>query len=129
MKKVIIIKPSDISTKSGATGKYDKELFPSERPGLDDERAASTFCDDFTMAEASGAAEVSSVFESAFKKWQGDYRRLTELAVVTNRRCWLWNENDGTLCALYGELYAKVRDWCYEHLNDEELRHYLRVAA
>lgn len=110
------------------TGKSDKELFPSFYPEADENRVSSTFWDDFTIADAFGADAIKDTFNRAFGGWKSDYRYVTELAVVMNKKCWSWYRKNDVYGLLYHDLYYKVRDYAYSKFKGPEIEHYFKVT-
>lgn len=89
----------------------------------------TTFWDDFTIADRYGEEGVKDTFVRAFWSWREDTVFVTELAIVTNWKCWQhWREGNDTLAKAYAELYYKVRGWCLDHLKGEDLRYYLETT-
>lgn len=109
------------------TGKPDKELFPSFYPEADENRVSSTFWDDFTIADAFGVAAVQDTFNRAFRSWKSDYKYVTELAVVMNKKCWFWYGRRDDLGIIYHDLYFKVRDFASRY-KGEAAEHYFKVT-
>lgn len=54
----------------------------------------TTFMSDFTIAEQFGPAAVQDTYERVFQQWHDDYRYLTDLVIVLNRKLWGHWEND-----------------------------------
>ena len=48
----------------------------------------TTFMSDFTIAEQFGPAAVQDTYERVFQQWHDDYRYLTDLVIVLNRKLW-----------------------------------------
>lgn len=89
----------------------------------------TTFWQDFTIADAFGAAAVKDTFERAFKEWRTDTVYVTELALVTNWKCWEhWERGNDTLGRLYHDLYYEVRGWCLDNLEGEDARYYFEMT-
>jgi len=89
----------------------------------------TTFWQDFTIADCFGEAAVRDTFDRAFGEWKSDVVYVTELALVTNWRCWLHHDaGDDALSDLYAELYYKVRGWCLDNLKGDDIRYYFEVT-
>lgn len=89
----------------------------------------TTFWMDFSIADRFGKEAVQDTFDRAFKEWRSDVEYVTELAIVTNWKCWEhWEKGDSSLGVLYHDLYYKVRDWCLDNLKGDDLRYYLTTT-
>lgn len=88
----------------------------------------TTFWMDFSIADRFGAAAVRDTFDRAFKEWRSDVVYVTELALVTNWKCWDWYGKDDELARLYSELYYEVNGWCYSNLKGADLEYYWRTT-
>lgn len=85
----------------------------------------TTFWTDFSIADRFGISAVKDTFKRAFDEWRDNYIYITELALVTNWKCWEWYEKGNEkLSALYSDYYYKVRDYALSHLKGEELTYY-----
>ena len=94
----------------------------------EDERVSTTFMMDFAIADRFGVKGVKDTYRTAFNGWKGNYKYLTELTMVLNHRCWMWNEKDNTLMELYRDLYYKTRDYALDNFKGEELKFFLEVT-
>lgn len=89
----------------------------------------TTFWHDFTIADAFGEAAVQDTFDRAFREWHNDVVFVTELALVTNWKCWQhWEDGRHDLGRLYHDLYFRVRDWCLDNLEGADLEYYWRTT-
>ena len=89
----------------------------------------TTFWSDFTIADAFGEAAVKDTFKRAFGEWKDDVVYVTELAIVTNWKCWEhFSKGRESLSKLYSDLYYKVSGWCIDHLKGDDLSYYLRMT-
>lgn len=91
----------------------------------------STFFEDFSVAEYFGLNAIENTYERCFQYWKDDYRYLTELVMVLNGKS--WQHADGyvaktPMCNLYTKLYNKLSDWCYDNLDDEALKYFIRTT-
>lgn len=89
----------------------------------------TTFWTDFTIADAFGEDAVEDTYERAFREWRGDVVYVTELAIVTNWKCWEhYRKGHDGLSRLYAELYHDVDGWCYANLEGDDLRYYFEMT-
>lgn len=90
----------------------------------------TTFWDDFAIAEKfGGISGVKDTFNRAFKEWKGNYKFLTELVIVLNRRCWMYyNKGQQSLSDVYSKLYNKARDYALDNLEGEEFDYYYQLT-
>lgn len=89
----------------------------------------TTFWTDFSIADRFGKAAVKDTFNRAFKEWRNDVTYVTELAIVTNWKCWQhYEKGHEDLSRLYAELYHKVDGWCRTHLKGEDARYYFEMT-
>ena len=88
----------------------------------------TTFWTDFSIADAFGVDAVQDTYDRAFAEWKDNPVYLTELAMVTNHKCWQhYAEGRGTLSKLYEELYWKTDAYALDHLKDDDLTYYWRT--
>lgn len=90
----------------------------------------TTFWDDFCIAEKfGGISGVKDTFRRAFKEWKDNYKYLTELVIVLNRRCWmLHNRGMNELSSVYLNLYEKAHDYALNNLEGEEFDYYHQLT-
>ena len=89
----------------------------------------TTFFTDFDIADHFSLEAVKDTYRRAFREWNSDYIYLTELALVTNWRCWIhYEKGNMDFSELYSELYYKTRDYALKHLKGEELSYYIRTT-
>lgn len=88
----------------------------------------TTFYADFSIADMFGVKGVKDTFNRAFKNWKDDYRYLTELVLVLNRKSWYYAEKNEELSSLYVELYYEASDYALSTLKGEELKYYLNTT-
>lgn len=85
----------------------------------------TTFWQDFSIADVFGVNAVKDTFKRAFNEWKNDYKYLTELSLVLNWKSWEHNDKGNyELSRLYSELWEKVDNYAYSHLNEEGKRYY-----
>lgn len=95
----------------------------------ENERVKTTFWDDFSIAELFGKGAIVDTYERAMNEWKDNYKYLTELVIVLNKKCWFFYENGyGGLSRLYAELYYKAHAYACEHLKDDEMKFYFAVT-
>jgi len=82
----------------------------------------TTAFNDFSVAEKFGINAVKDTFKKLVDFCKTDYKYLTELEIVTNKKCWKKYYDDETeLSQLYSDMYYEVRDLFYELFgNDKE---------
>ena len=88
----------------------------------------TTFWSDFSIADHFGLDAINDTYKRAFRKWRTDYIYLTELAIVTNWKCWYFFEKDDKKSELYSELYYNTREYALKHLKGSELKYYLETT-
>lgn len=92
-----------------------------------DYKMKTTFWQDFSIAELFGKDAVIDTFNRAFAEWKTNTEYVTELAIVTNWKCWQHYRKENHMYGeLYHDLYYKVRGWCIENLKGNDLAYYLR---
>lgn len=85
----------------------------------------TTFWSDFTIADAFGRAAIEDTFNRAFKEWKDNYVYLTELAIVTNWKCWHhYHDKRMDLSKVYSDMYYQCREYALNNLKGEELNYY-----
>lgn len=94
----------------------------------EEERVTTTFHMDFAIAEKFGVKGIRDTYKRAFEGWKDNYHYFTELVMVLNHRCWMWNEKNNTLMELYRELYYKAHDYATSTYKGEALKFYLEVT-
>ena len=91
----------------------------------------TTFWEDFTIADAFGKAAIKDTFKRAFDEWKTDIRYVTELAIVTNLKCWDWyRKGNEEISKIYSDMYYKVRNYVYigKHFTNEERDYYFDLT-
>lgn len=89
----------------------------------------TTFWNDFTIADAFGAAAIKDTYNRAFKEWKNNYKYLTELVMVLNWKVWQHYEQDNTALAdLYNDLWYQADRYACENLKGEELKYFYEVT-
>jgi len=81
----------------------------------------TTAFNDFSIAEKFGINAIKDTFKNLVDYCTTDYKYLTELEIVTNKKCWKkYFDGEEELSALYSEMYYKVRDMFYEMFGEDE---------
>ena len=88
----------------------------------------TTFYADFSIADIFGVDGVKDTFNRAFENWKDDYKYLTELILVLNRKSWYYVDDNKELSSLYTELYYKASEYAIATLKGEELKYYLDIT-
>lgn len=89
----------------------------------------TTFFEDFSIVDKFGADAIKDTFNRAFKEWKSNYLYLTELALVTNKKCWQhYSEDNQEFSSIYQDLYYKTRDYALDNLKDAELQYFIRIT-
>lgn len=58
-----------------------------------------------------------------------DYKKLTELVMVLNHKCWDHSELDQNLIGIwYSDEYLKLHDWALDHLKGDEFSYYYQTV-
>lgn len=89
----------------------------------------TTFWQDFSIADAFGINAIKDTYNRSFDNFKGDYVYLTELSMVTNRKCWEWYEKgDQGKSELYSDLYYRTRDYALDNLKGNALSYYIQTT-
>lgn len=89
----------------------------------------TTFWSDFTIAESFGTNAVKDTFNTSFRNWKRNAEYVTELAIVTNLKCWHWYyKGNLELSRQYSDYYYKVRGWCLDHLKGQDLKYFIQTT-
>ena len=88
----------------------------------------TTFYQDFSIADAFGAAAIKDTYKKAFQEWKTDYKYLTELIMVLNWKIFEHYERNDEYATLYNDLWTKADEWACENLKDEALDYYFRTT-
>lgn len=97
-------------------------------PTDSEEEFATTFWQDFTIADHFGVAAVKDTYERAFNEWKSHYKYLTDLVMVLNHKIWFWYGKNDELAELYNDLWDKTAQYAMENLKGEELSYYFEVT-
>lgn len=88
----------------------------------------TTFWADFAIADRFGLNAVIDTFRRGFAYAKKDYKALTELCIVLNKRCWQHYESRHfELSKLYADLYHNCRDYAYSHLKGDAMKYFYDV--
>lgn len=89
----------------------------------------TTFWSDFSIAEAFGYDAIVDTFNRAFEEWKDNYVFITELAIVTNLKCWDWYEyGNEEWSKFYADAYYQCREYALDHLKGNELVYYINTT-
>ena len=84
----------------------------------------TTFWQDFTIADHFGENAVRDTFNRA-SEWQYDYRYVTDLVMVLNRKIWQHYEaGNKHLAIVYDELWWTAREWALDNLKGDEWQYF-----
>lgn len=93
------------------------------------EEFSTTFWMDFSIADKFGIKAVKDTFNRAYKEWKKDYKYLTDLVIVLNRKCWQhYDAGNDELSQLYADYYYKARDYACSHLKGKEMDYYFEMT-
>ena len=94
----------------------------------------TNFYETLTEAEKQGLDNVIDVFNQIFaeereKCKKGDYKRMTELSLVTNWKMWDWHDKGKDLIGrIYEKFWRKVGKFCLDNFKGEALTYYLHTT-
>lgn len=89
----------------------------------------TTFWTDFSIADMFGTSAVRETFQRAFDEWKSNYKYLTELVIVLNRKIWEHYDNwNKILTKVYNDIWQIADSYAYENLKDEELKYFIRTT-
>ena len=89
----------------------------------------TTFWQDFSIADRFGIDAIKDTFSRAFKEWKGNYKYLTELAMVLNHKTWGYYEADNhDYSELYEKLYKEIDQYACNNLHGKELEYYYEIT-
>ena len=89
----------------------------------------TTFYTDFCIADAFGKNAIQDTYNRAFAEWKDDYKYLTELVMILNRKIWYHYQHwDRSLANLYDKLWNELHVYACEHLKWDELSYYIRTT-
>lgn len=87
----------------------------------------TTFWDDFSIADRFGVKGIKDTYKRAFEEWKWDYKYLTELVMVLNRKIWYWYKRDEKLAKCYNDLWMECDEYAYNNLKGEELDYFIKT--
>lgn len=90
-----------------------------------DFKFATTFWEEFCIAESYGKEGIVEHYNLVFDQWKNNLQYLTELVLVLNLKTFLCYKVDDTIGIVYDELWKKTDAYAFETLNKEELHYYL----
>lgn len=88
----------------------------------------TTFWDDFSIADRFGVDAIKDTYKRAFEEWKWDYKYLTELVMVLNRKIWYWYKKDRKMANLYNDLWIECDSYAYTNLEGKELNYYIKTT-
>lgn len=94
----------------------------------DREKDLYDFYQQFSEAEKGGHDQVVEKFYELFEQGESDYKKMTELCVITNHKMWDSIQSDKALAYLYGEFYDCVNLWVDKHFTESEFDYFYRVT-
>lgn len=87
----------------------------------------TTFWDDFSIADSFGILAIKDTYKRAFEEWKWDYKYLTELVMVLNRKIWYWYKKDERIAKCYNDLWRECDEYAYDNLKGEELDYFIKT--
>lgn len=88
----------------------------------------TTFWDDFSIADSFGISAIKDTYKRAFEEWKGNYKYLTELVMVLNRKIWYWYWKDEMIARVYNDLWMECDEYAYDNLKDEEFNYFIKTT-
>lgn len=89
----------------------------------------TTFFEDFSIADNFGVKAIQDTYDRAFKGWKDNYKYLTELVLVLNKKCWQHHgEGNQKYSELYSDLFYKAKDYALDNLKDDEFRYFWEIT-
>ena len=88
----------------------------------------TNFWDMFTEVEPK-EEKIKQLAETLFKKYENDYKALTELVMVINHKSWEHSNHNTVLSILYSNLYYKYDQMAMKVLdkNKETIEYYFKT--
>ena len=139
MSKLRSMKRSIERTSKKATPISTETILPKmpiktlNRDYIEDEigyRPFTTFFEDFSIADAFGIDAIKDTFDSAMRSWSSDIKYLTELTMVMSWKCGIYfEEGNYEYNRTYHDLYYTVRDYVYDHFEDDDLNYFYHTTA
>lgn len=88
----------------------------------------TTFWQDFSIADKFGVAAIKDTYKRAFNEWKENYKYLTELVMVLNRKIWQHYKNNESIARVYNELWEEADLYAQENLHGEEAEYFFRTT-
>ena len=88
----------------------------------------TTFWEDFSIAEKFGIDAIKNTYNKVFNEFKDNYKYLTELCMVLNRKLWSYYETNQIYGNIYYDLYEKTNSYALDNLKDEEFSYYYDVT-
>ena len=100
--------------------------FAKENLGYD---CITTYWSDFSKAQHEGGQQaIRELFNKVFEDCKKDYKRLTELVLITNHKLnYHYGNKDMELAKLYDELWREADAYGCNHLEGEEADYFYRT--
>ena len=89
----------------------------------------TTWWHDFNEAEKDGIIDIKNTFNKFFEIAKQDYKKLTELVMITNWKLWQYHElGNEELSMFYQKLYEEADVYACNHLKGDELIYFFRTV-
>lgn len=90
----------------------------------------SNFWEEFTKADIEwDDYDVINTYKRLFKENMKNTEFITELALVTNWKCWYWYDMKNIARSkLYEKLWFEVDTWCLDNLKWKDKTYYIRTT-
>jgi hypothetical protein len=83
--------------------------------------------EDFLVADTLGENEIEKTFVERFDKCKDNYKELTELVMLLNRKVKKYSIDNKNRARLYNKLYEEANDYAITHLKGSELNYYFEA--
>ncbi len=88
----------------------------------------TTFWEDFSIAERSGAEAIADTYNRAFNEWKNNVVYLTELVMVLNWKIWAWYGINDEIGKLYDTLWRTADEYAVDNLKGKDLAYFLETT-
>lgn len=90
----------------------------------------TTFWQDFSIADQSGASAILDTYNRAFNGCKDNYIYLTELVMVLGWKSWYWhNQGNEFRSRFYSEPLYRARGYALKNLKGAELDYFLKTIS